>query len=162
MNQWITQAAGAAALACCTAAIAQSAPGGSQATTESLRREVVEVERAFARSMADRDASAFAGFVSPEAVFFSGPVPLRGKEQVVAYWARYFAAPDAPFSWEPADVEVLASGTLALSSGPVHDRAGKPLGRFTSIWRLEAPGRWRIVFDKGEARCDCAKPQPRQ
>lgn len=26
---------------------------------------------------------------------------------------------EAPFSWEPAQVEVLDSGTLALSSGPV-------------------------------------------
>ena len=27
---------------------------------------------------------------------------------------------------------------------------------FTSVWRLEAPGTWRIVFDKGNDVCDCA------
>lgn len=158
MTRWIIRGACAAALTCSTLAIAQPGPGpGDGAANDALRREVMEVERAFARSMAERDQRAFAEFISPEAVFFSGPAPLRGKTAVVAAWARHFTAPQAPFSWEPADVEVLASGDLALSSGPVHDAAGKLIGRFTSVWRLEAPGRWRIVFDKGEAPCDCAR-----
>jgi ketosteroid isomerase-like protein len=59
------------------------------------------------------------------------------------------AAETAPFSWRPETVEVLESGTLALSSGPVFDAAGQPIGAFNSIWRLEADGRWRVVFDKG-------------
>lgn len=62
---------------------------------------------------------------------------------------------ETELAWEPAEVEVLDSGTLALSSGPVRDPAGKLIGTFTSIWRLEAPGRWRIVFDKGGEVCDC-------
>jgi ketosteroid isomerase-like protein len=108
--------------------------------------------------MADRDARAFAGFISEEAVFFSGPTPLHGKKEVVDWWERYYRAPEAPFSWEPADVVVLASGTLALSSGPVRDTQGKLIGRFTSIWRLEARGQWRVVFDKGSPACDCPAP----
>ena len=60
---------------------------------------------------------------------------------------------DAPFSWEPEQVQVLDSGTLALSSGPVRNPEGKTVATFTSIWRLEAPGVWRIVFDKGNRVC---------
>ena len=52
---------------------------------------------------------------------------------------------------------MLDSGTLALSSGPVHDPQGKLVGTFSSIWRLQAPGQWKIVFDKGCDVCDCAK-----
>ena len=115
----------------------------------SVREQVFAVERAFAGSMADRDLDKFASFISAEAVFFSGPAPLRGKDQVVAWWTRYFNAASAPFSWEPEEVEVLASGDLALSSGPVRDPDGKIIARYTSIWRLESPGTWRIVFDKG-------------
>jgi len=123
---------------------------------QQLRQQVVDTERAFAKTMADRDHAAFTSFLSDEAVFFTGPEPSRGKQAVAARWARYFEAPQAPFSWEPAEVEVLSSGTLALSSGPVRDRDGKVIATFTSIWRLEAPGTWRIVFDKG---CEvCAKP----
>src|SRR5206468_10043864 len=66
-------------------------------------------ERAFARTMASRDHQAFASFLSQEAVFFSGPKPLRGAQQVTDWWKRYYEGPDAPFSWEAVDVEVLRS-----------------------------------------------------
>lgn len=123
-----------------------------------LQRQVADTERAFAKSMADRDHAAFAAFLSDEAVFFSGPKVLHGKLQVAAAWKRFYQGPTAPFSWQPEQVEVLPSGTLAISSGPVRDAGGKLIATFSSIWRLEAPGVWRIVFDKGNEVCDCRKP----
>lgn len=86
-----------------------------------LKRQVADAERAFARTMAERDHKAFRWFLSHETVFFSGP----------EWWKRYYAAAQASFSWEPAEVEVLESGTLAISSG------------------LEQDGKWRVIFDKG-------------
>jgi ketosteroid isomerase-like protein len=121
---------------------------------EKLRQQVEDTERAFAATMADRDYNAFTTFLSEETVFFSGETPLRGKQQVTDVWKAYFEDPDAPFSWAPQQVEVLDSGTLALSTGPVNDPDGKLVARFTSIWRLEASGQWRIIFDKGNRACD--------
>lgn len=118
-----------------------------------LKQQVADTERAFARTMAQRDHAAFTSFLAEETVFFAGSRPLRGKQAVADGWRPFFEKPEAPFSWEPAVVEVLDSGTLALSSGPVHDAAGKPIATFTSIWRREADGRWRIVFDKGCDAC---------
>jgi ketosteroid isomerase-like protein len=123
-----------------------------------LQRQVADTERAFAKTMADRDHAAFATFLSDETIFFSGAKALRGTQQVAEAWKRFYDGPAAPFSWQPEVVEVLASGTLALSSGPVRNPQGKLVATFTSIWRLEAPGTWRIVFDKGNEVCDCAKP----
>lgn len=111
--------------------------------------EVEARERAFARTMAERDLDAFGTFVSEEAVFFNGNVPIRGRDAIVAAWTPFFQGPEAPFSWEPDVVTVLESGELALSSGPVRSVAGEAAGRFNSIWRLEADGVWRVVFDKG-------------
>jgi ketosteroid isomerase-like protein len=122
--------------------------------TPELTRQVFETERAFAATMVSRDHAAFSSFISGEAVFFSGANPLRGREQVTAGWKRFYEKPGAPFSWEPEKVEVLDSGTLALSTGPVHDPSGKLIATFTSIWRQEEPGRWRIVFDKGNPACE--------
>lgn len=121
----------------------------SRSPVAEAQSTVFAAERAFARSMAERDLVRFGDAVSEEAVFFTGPTPLRGKAQVVGYWARWFEGPQAPFSWEPDQVEVLESGTLALSTGPVRDASGKLIGRFNSIWRREADGHWRVVFDKG-------------
>ena len=114
-----------------------------------LQAEVRAAERAFAKTMADRDLDAFTSFLADEAIFFGGATPLRGKAPVAAGWKRFYDAPEAPFSWDPETVEVLDSGTLALSSGPVKDPQGQVIGTFNSIWRREADGRWRVVFDKG-------------
>lgn len=116
--------------------------------TETLRAQVFAAERAFARAMAERRLDDFAHHVDDEAVFIGAQV-LRGKAQVLAGWSRFFEAPAAPFSWEPDRVEPLASGTLALSTGPVRDPSGRVVARFQSIWRQAAPGAWRVVFDKG-------------
>jgi ketosteroid isomerase-like protein len=121
----------------------------ASAATGSAKEQVWAAELAFARTMQERDLKAFGEFVSEEAIFFNGTTALHGKSKVVEAWTKFFAAPEAPFSWEPDQVEVLESGTLALSTGPVRDRTGKITGRFNSIWRLEAPNRWRVVFDKG-------------
>jgi ketosteroid isomerase-like protein len=128
------------------------------APTADLQKEVADAERAFAKTMADRDHAAFASFLSSDAIFFSRVKVLHGKEEVAAAWKRFYDGAAAPFSWEPDQVEVLASGDLALSTGPVRDAQGKQVGRFNSIWRREASGKWRVVFDKGDPPCDCAKP----
>ena len=119
-----------------------------------LRQQVEDTERAFAATMADRDYAAFTQFLSDEAVFFSGAIVLHGKQEVAAAWKPYFDGAEAPFAWAPQGVEVLDSGTLALSTGPVYDPAGTLVSTFSSIWRLEAPGTWRIIFDKGNKVCN--------
>jgi len=117
----------------------------------SPEEEVREAERAFAQTMADRDHDAFTTFLSEEAIFFGGRGAIRGSEAVAAAWKPFFDGPRAPFSWEPEIVEVLESGLLALSSGPVKDPEGNVTGIFNSIWRKEPDGVWRVVFDKGSA-----------
>ena len=127
-------------------------------TMEELRAQVEETERAFARTMADRDHQAFMSFLSEEAVFFSGEKALTGKQQVATAWKSLYETADAPFSWEPEQVVVLDSGTLALSTGPVISPDGIIYARFTSIWRRQVSGEWKVVFDKGCEVCDCSQP----
>lgn len=129
-------------------------PLAAETGTDRLREKVAETERAFAATMANRDHAGFAGFLSEEAIFFSGESALRGRQQVADAWKPYFEEPEAPFSWEPGTVEVLDSGTLALSSGPVRDPSGKVFAQFNSIWRLEDGGEWKIIFDKGNRVCE--------
>ena len=119
-----------------------------------LKAEVMDTERAFARTMAARDLSGFSTFLADDVVFFDELAALRGKHQVVDGWEPYFVDPVAPFMWEPRQVEVLQSGTLALSSGPVWDRQGRQIATYNSVWRREEPGVWRIVFDKGNKMTD--------
>jgi ketosteroid isomerase-like protein len=132
-----------------------AAPAGLTVT----QQQVWDIETAFAKTMATRDFSAFSTFISDEAIFSGSSRAMHGKAEIVAAWKSYYEKPTAPFSWEPAQVEVLESGKLALSTGPVHDADGKLIATFSSIWRQDAPGVWHIVFDKGNSVCDCAKSQ---
>ena len=141
-------------------ALAAALVAGCASMTPSadLKRQVADTERAFAKTMADRSLAGFSSFLSDEAVFFTSTKALRGKAEITEFWKRFYEGPSAPFSWQPETVEVLDSGNLALSSGPVRDPSGKLVATFTSIWRQEAPGNWRIIFDKGNDACDCPKP----
>lgn len=120
---------------------------------KTLANQVMEAEKSFARTLAHRDLRAFREFIADEAVFFSNQAATRGRDKIVQEWTGYFNDSVAPFSWTPDRVEVLDSGTLALSTGPVSDVNGKVIARFNSIWRREASGKWKVVFDKGCEVC---------
>ena len=120
-----------------------------------LKEQVRRTETAFAKTMADRDHTAFARFLARETVFISNGNATRGAIAVAERWKRFFDGAKAPFSWAPEVVEVLDSGTLAMTQGPVRDPDGKRIGTFNSVWRRESSGEWKIVLDNGCPACDC-------
>jgi len=136
------------------AGIALSIVSADAKTKPDPRSQVFAAESSFAATMAARDLKEFASYVAPDAVFFGRRGVLRGKAAVVEAWKPFFDGPKGPFSWKPEVVEVLDSGNLAHSSGPVTGPDGKLIGMFNSVWRLEPDGRWRVVFDKGCSACD--------
>ena len=143
LDRTLRSAAAAALLVLSNAAPAQSA------AAQTRQAEVFAAERAFAQSMADRDFAAFGRHVAADTLFFGNSQVHRGRDAVLAAWKPFFDGPAAPFSWQPDQVEVLESGQLALSTGPVRDPQGQVIGRFNSIWMRAPDGRWRVVFDKG-------------
>ncbi len=116
-------------------------------------QQVRVAELAFAKAMADRDFTAFMSHVSPNAIFFGGKGIEHGTTEIGIAWKPLFNDFEAPFAWAPDDIEVLPTGDLAFSTGPVVIK-GKVVGRYNSVWRMEAPNTWRIVFDKGETVCE--------
>ena len=143
----------AALLAACAAPMT---PPPDAALLDRLTQQVTERERAFAATMAARDFAAFQTFLAADATFRgANDVVKTDRAAVAAEWQRYFAGPKAPFSWAPDAVTVAADGRLAISTGPVRAPDGKTVARFTSVWRLEPDGAWRIVLDQGVPACDC-------
>ena len=126
-------------------------------TREQLTQQVRDAENGFAATMAARDHKAFATFIAEDAVFFGGDKAVRGKAAVVESWKGLYEKPAAPFSWRSESVEVLDSGQLAHSSGPVLNAKGERVGTFNSIWRRGSDGDWKVVFDKGCDACNCAQ-----
>jgi len=128
----------------------------ADASLAELTEQVRATEIAFARTLADRDVKAFMSMIAPDVIWLAD-VPLRGPGEVLNNWQKFFDAPKAPFTWAPEIVQVQEGGKLALSTGPVTNAEGKRVGTYTSIWRREESGKWRIIFDRGCPYCDCQK-----
>ena len=115
-------------------------------------------ELGFARSVAEHDAAAFADHVAEGAVFGAGgPRPVRGRAAIVRDWADLVAGSRVRLEWYPRQVTANAAGDLAWSTGPALTEVLDPaapqrylLSRFRSVWRKEADGQWRVVFDEGD------------
>lgn len=131
-----------------------AAPLPAQSVAATLQQQVIAAESSFAASFARRDTAAFAALIAADAVFF-GQGAMRGKAAVLEGWRGLLLQPTPPFSWKPEVVEVLESGDLAFSSGPVLNPEGRQVGTFNSIWRRQPDGRWLVVFDKGCPVCNC-------
>ena len=146
-----------ALLACALSIIAldafAAAPLPSASDLAAIAADVKASEVAFAKTMADRKLDKFTDFVAEDAVF-NGRSAQIGRAAVIEAWRKFFDGPQAPFSWGPDAVAPTADGHYAISTGLVHDPAGKVVGRFTSIWRKDADGHWRVVADQGvDAGC---------
>jgi ketosteroid isomerase-like protein len=116
---------------------------------DQINQEIISLENAFAKTMADRDFDAFAAFIADDAVFFSGSEPMRGKAAVLDDWRKYYEGEQAPFGWQAEVVEVNHQAGIALSNGPVFTASGELFARFNSVWQRQADGRWLVIFDKG-------------
>lgn len=143
-----------------TLALLAGTAGADEAQMKAWQAQVREVECSFAASMAQRDLAAFERHLAEPALFFNGPQGLQGKPAVVTAWKPFFDGPDAPFSWEPDQVSVVGDGSLGYSTGLVRSPKGDLIGRFASVWRQEAPGRWRIIIDRGVPLSEKDKAQP--
>ena len=133
-------------------AVAAALP--SQADLAAIVTDVKAAEAAFAKTMADRRLDLFTDFVAEDAVFVGATMNI-GRANVVAKWSAFFKAAQAPFSWAPDAVAVAADGRTAVSTGLARAPDGKVISRFTSIWRKDADGHWRVIADQGVDACEC-------
>ncbi len=126
----------------------------SAADLAAIVADVTAAETAFAKTMADRRLDLFTDFVAEDAVFVGAAMNI-GRAKVVEKWSGFFKSPQAPFSWAPDAVAVAADGRTAVSTGLARDPAGKVVSRFTSIWRKDPDGHWRVIADQGVDACEC-------
>jgi len=127
-----------------TAALA-AAPlvaGAASVDIEVLTRQVTETERAFARSMAERNHAAFTALVSEQAVFIGGPQPLRGKAAVAFLLDQLTLTPDDK---TVSDVLLIFEAMARLKTYSVRadialmtTLTSRVSGMKDSFWRAEA------------------------
>ena len=119
---------------------------GSQAL-----EQMVEAERAFARTAAERGVrDAFLAFLAPDSI----SVQPYGNAR--AQWEARPAPPPgarlARLEWAPRTGDVAASGELGWLTGDFRmiPPTGEPRhGCYVSVWEKQAGGEWRVRLDVG-------------
>jgi ketosteroid isomerase-like protein len=129
------------------------APMANKAACEVWQREL-----AFAQSVQQHDAAAFASYLADDAVFDANTgKPKHGADTIRQHWAAIIAGKTVHLDWYPQHVVATADGALAYSSGAYlyEDPApnAKPrfvIGKFATTWRRGSDGTWRVAFDGGD------------
>lgn len=139
-----------ATLALCSATASSAA---ETAPPDSPRCQVWQRELGFARSVADHDPVAFAGFLAANTAFGVSREPTVGREAVTREWQGIIDGTALKLEWYPAVVTVGGDGRTAYSSGPALYQDPKTgayrHGRYGSVWQREQDGEWRMIFDDG-------------
>ena len=71
-----------------------------------------------------------------------------GKEAIAKAIQEDFSQGD--LSWRPTSVGVARSGDLGYTSGVYESASGGAVtddGKYLTIWKKEADGSWRVLFD---------------
>lgn len=109
----------------------------------------VEAERAFNRAaQTGGQWAAFRDFSTPDAIWFT-PQPAKVHDTLPD------KEPAIPVQWWPAESYVSCDGSMAVNTGPWVRPKGD--GYFTTVWVRHSDGRYKWVYDGGDA---LATPRP--
>lgn len=126
--------------------------------TEAARAAILEADRQFSKATSERGLDGFRSFLADEVTTLRPDSPvIRGKDPFVERWAALLANPKMKITWEPELAEVSASGELGYTVGSYEITATNGLGiastagtgKYVTIWRKQADGSWKVVFDSG-------------
>jgi ketosteroid isomerase-like protein len=116
---------------------------------------VIAAERAFAADgLALGIKQSFLKHSAPEAILLA-PDPVKAH-------ALYGARPDAktpPLAWWPLWAGLAASGDLGFTTGPA-TFDGKPSGYYFTVWKRQADGGWKWIYDGGTPSDGTNAPGP--
>lgn len=121
---------------------------------EKYKNEIQRTELAFAKLAKDKGLKvAFSTYAAKDAVLNRGDKLIKGKNAIEAYYAKQ-KLQNVSLEWEPEFIDVAASGDLGYTYGPYTfksmDSNGKEIsseGIFHTVWKKQANGDWRYVWD---------------
>jgi hypothetical protein len=105
----------------------------------------IDAERAFIRD-AQRDGqwTAFRKWAADDATMFT-PQPVNAQT-----FLKDLKDPPVSVFWWPGRSSVSCDGSFAINTGPWVRGGGKAVGYFTTIWKRQADGGWKWIYDAGD------------
>ncbi len=123
-----------------------------KASADSLR----QLEGDFMKAAAERGSAGYMSYYADDAVEVpNGAAIITGKINI-AKTMGFLDDKNNHLSWTPVGADISASGDLGYTYGTYEFRSvgkdGKPVvehGKYTSIWKKQKDGSWKVVLDMG-------------
>jgi ketosteroid isomerase-like protein len=118
---------------------------------EKLKQSLIKADKEFCQTALEKGVpAAFIAYADEQAVIYKDKThPIEGRTSIEK---AYASAGGVTLSWDPTFVDVAASGDLGYTLGEwVYTAADSSMskGYYISIWKKQADGKWKYVFDSG-------------
>jgi ketosteroid isomerase-like protein len=131
-----------------------TASASPKATADTLK----QLEAEFMKTAAEKGSEGYMSFYAEDSVELPNGAPaIQGKANI-AKGMGFLDDKNNHLSWTPVGADISASGDLGYTYGTFEfrskDKDGKPTvehGKYTSIWKLQQDGTWKVVLDMGNA-----------
>lgn len=131
-----------------------AASASPKATVETLKR----LEAEFMKAAAEKGSQGFMSYYADEAVELPNGGPVISGKVEIAKGMGFLDEKSNSLTWAPVGGGISSSGDLGYTYGTYqyrsNDKEGKPhveFGKYTSIWRLQSDGSWKVILDMGNA-----------
>src|SRR5512146_2952726 len=136
---------------------ASPGPRADVAAAADVPAQLMAADRAFAAAAAARGLEGWMEYIAPDAVRMGRMQnPVRGTEAIRRSDADIFADSTVRLTWEPTDAGAFDAGSgWTVGRSQVRRRAAdgsekvERTGRYITIWRRSADGRWLVALDTG-------------
>jgi ketosteroid isomerase-like protein len=117
-----------------------------------------QMEGEFMKAAADRGSAGYMSYYADDAVELpNGANAIQGKVNI-AKGMGFLDDKNNHLTWNPVGADISSSGDLGYTYGTFEFSAigkdGKPVvdhGKYTSIWKKQKDGSWKVVLDMGNA-----------
>jgi len=123
-------------------------------TVETLK----QLEAEFMKAAAEKGSKGYLSYYADDAVELPNGAPAIEGKVNIAPGMNFLDDPNNRLTWTPTGGNVSSSGDLGYTYGTFefrsNDKDDKPRvehGKYTSIWKLQKDGSWKVVLDMGNA-----------
>ena len=122
-----------------------------------------QLEGEFMKAAADKGSQGYVSYYADDAVEVPNGAPLIQGKVEIAKGMGFLDDKNNRLIWTPVGADISASGDLGYTYGTYEfhsiGKDGKPsidYGKYTSIWKRQKDGSWKVVLDMGNA-----SPEPK-
>jgi ketosteroid isomerase-like protein len=128
------------------------ASASPKASADMLR----QLEAEFMKATGERGSQGYLSYYADDAVLVPNGGPLIQGKVNIAQTMGFLDEKENHLTWTPVGADISRSGDLGYTYGTYQflskEKDGKPVvdhGKYTSIWKKQVDGSWKVVLDMG-------------